>query len=459
MTLIESSLFAVGAALAIIQVAAADNPVVQTRHTADPAPMIANGKVYLYTGHDEDNAVPFIMKDWRCYSTKDMVNWTDEGSPLSLKDFAWVQSDAWAGQAIGRNRKFYYYVPMTAKGIGMAVGVAVSNSPTGPFRDALGHPLVHTGEGDIDPTVYIDNDGQAYLYWGNPNLFYVKLNKDMISYDQSVGIVKVPLTEQGFGKREGNKDRATLYEEGPWFYHRGRLYYMVFAAAGIPEAIAYSTSASPTGPWTYRGIIMPNRLPNLAFTNHPGVLDYKGHSYFYYHNQDLPGGGGFDRSVCVEEFKYNPDGSFPTILPTREGPAPIRHLNPYDATKAATIAWETGVMTETSATKGVYVTNINDGGYIKVRSVDFGSSGAKSFEATVASLSVGSSMEVHLDGIAGPLITKLAVPDTGGLNRWKVQNAFVSGARGVHDVFFVFRGGPRANIFNFLSWKFRQSPR
>ena len=184
----------------------------------------------------------------------------------------------------------------------------------------------------------------------------------MVSYDQSVGIVKVPLTAESFGTRIGDPHRNTLYEEGPRFYRRGSLYYMVFAASGIPETLSYSTSASPTGPWTYRGIIMPRGLPHLAFTNHPGIIDYKGHSYLLYHNQDLPGGSRFDRSVCLEEFQYNGDGSFPTILPTKEEPAPIGHLNPYESTKAATIAWETGVQTETSATEGVYVSNINDDG-------------------------------------------------------------------------------------------------
>jgi len=448
----KSTLQALVATLVIAQAAAADNPIIQTRHTADPAPLIANGRVYLYTGHDEDNANVFVMKEWRCYSTKDMVNWTDEGSPLSVKDFSWAESDAWAGQAIERNRKFYYYVPMTAKGLGMAVGVAVSDSPTGPFHDALGHPLVHTGMGDIDPTVYIDNNGQAYLYWGNPQLFYVKLNQDMVSYDQSVGIVKVPLSEEGFGKREGNKDRATLYEEGPWFYRRGSLYYMVFAATGVPEALAYSTSASPTGPWTYRGIIMPKSLPKLSFTNHPGVLDYKGHSYLFYHNEDLPGGSGFDRSVCLEEFQYNADGSFPTILPTKEGPHPIGHLNPYDATKAATIAWEIGVQTETSATEGVYVTDISDGDYIKVKSVDFGS-GAKSFSAGVASESSGGNIEIHLDSLTGPLVGSCAVPSTGGGQNWVTESCKVSGAKGVHDLYFVFTGGS-GFVFNFDWWKF-----
>jgi beta-xylosidase len=146
---------------------------------------------------------------------------------------------------------------MNKKRGGKVIGVAVSDSPTGPFKDALGHPLVESGNGDIDPTVFIDGDGQAYLYWGNPYLKYVKLNKDMISYDQTVGVVTVPLTAESFGKRNGNKDRATLYEESPWFYKRNGMYYMVYAASGIPENICYSTSKSAS----LRGSGRPYMLP------------------------------------------------------------------------------------------------------------------------------------------------------------------------------------------------------
>src|SRR3954470_16366629 len=174
-----------GLALAVtgftaITPAKADNPIVQHIYTADPAPLVHNGRVYLYTGHDEDNSTYFTMKEWRVWSSADMVNWTDHGSPLSLATFSWASKDAWAGQAVERNGKFYWYVPMTAKSGGMAIGVAVGDSPTGPFRDALGKPLVQNGQ--FDPTVFIDTDGQAYLYWGNPDLWYVKLNPDMISY-------------------------------------------------------------------------------------------------------------------------------------------------------------------------------------------------------------------------------------------------------------------------------------
>ena len=233
------------------------------------------------------------MKDWHCYSTKDMVNWTDNGSPLGFADFSWARSDAWAGQVIERNGKFYDYVPMNQKGSGMAIGVAVSDSPTGPFKDVLGHFLVFDKSGDIDPTVFIDDDGQAYLYWGNPVLKYVKLNADMISYDTTIGdkgVVRMPMTVEAFGKRSKD-DRPSAYEEGPWLYKRNGLYYMVHAGGPVPEHIAYSTSSKPTGPWEYRGVIMSTQ--GGSFTNHPGVVDYKGHSYFFYHNGALPGGGGF----------------------------------------------------------------------------------------------------------------------------------------------------------------------
>src|SRR5687768_7516510 len=145
-------------------VARADNPIIQTIYTADPAPLVHNGRLYLYTGHDEDGATWFTMKEWRVWSSADMVNWTDHGSPLNIASFSWAKQDAWAGQAVERNGKFYWYVPVVTKATGRpAIGVAVADSPTGPFRDALGRPLVENGE--IDPSVMIDDNGQAYLYW------------------------------------------------------------------------------------------------------------------------------------------------------------------------------------------------------------------------------------------------------------------------------------------------------
>ena len=188
----------------------ADNPIVQNIYTADPAPMVSGDTLYLYTSHDEDELVKnfYTMNDWKCYSTKDMVNWTDHGTVLSRDDFKWMDTTdprAWAPQCVERNGKFYMYVPVHKKNGGMVIGVGVSDKATGPFVDAIGKPLVDEGDwNDIDPTVFIDDDGQAYLYFGNPNLRYVKLNEDMLSYDTTIGeegVVSLDMNESGFGPK------------------------------------------------------------------------------------------------------------------------------------------------------------------------------------------------------------------------------------------------------------------
>ncbi|MFI1992953.1 glycoside hydrolase family 43 protein [Actinoplanes sp. NPDC020271] len=425
----------------------ADNPIVQTIYTADPAPLVYNGRVYLYTGHDEDNSTYFTMKEWRVYSSADMVNWTDHGSPMSLATFSWAKSDAWAGQVVARNGKFYWYVPVTDRATGrMAIGVGVATSPTGPFTDALGHPLAENGE--IDPTVFIDDDGQAYLYWGNPNLWYVRLNADMISY--SGGVNQIPLTTSGFGTRTGNTSRPTLYEEGPWVYKRNGLYYNVFAAKCCSEFIGYSTAPGPTGPWTYRGTVMPTQ--GSSFTNHPGVIDFNGSSYFFYHNGALPGGGGYTRSVAVERFNYNADGTIPTINMSTAGAPQNGTLDPYVRQEAETIAWSSGVETERASEGGMNVGYLENGDYVKVKGVAFGS-GATSFSARVASAAAGGRIELRLGNVNGALAGTCTAPATGGWQTWTTVTCPVSGATGTQDLYLRFTGGS-GYLFNVDWWRF-----
>jgi hypothetical protein len=391
----------------------------------------------------------FTMNDWRLYSTLDMVNWTDHGSPASYRTFSWGTGDAWAPHGIARNGKFYLYVPLN-NSTGARIGVLTATNPAGPFTDPIGRALIQAGAGDIDPTVFIDDDGQAYLYWGNPNLSYVKLNADMISYSGSP--TRVSLTTAGFGTRS-NTDRATAYEEGPWFYKRGLLYYIIYPADGTPEKISYTTSSGPLGPWTYRGDIMAKQTgAGGSFTNHPGIVDYKGHSYFFYHNGALPGGGGFKRSVCVEEFTYGADGTIPTIRMTTTGPAAVDTLNPFQQVEAETIAFSSGLKTEVCSEGGMDVTSINNGDYIKVKNVSFGS-GVTSFEARVASAGSGGNIELRLDTQTGTLLGTCAVSGTGGAQTWMTKTCTVSGATGVHDLFLRFTGGSGA-LFNFNWWRF-----
>ncbi|KAF3384349.1 Arabinoxylan arabinofuranohydrolase [Penicillium rolfsii] len=418
-------------------------------YTADPAPVVYNNRVFLFTGHDENGSTYYTMKDWRLFSSSDMVNWQHHGSPMGLPTFSWADLNAWAGQVIARNGKFYYYVPIRHKQTGtMAIGVGVSDNITGPYKDALGHPLVENGA--IDPTVYIDDNGQAYLYWGNPGLWYVKLNQDMISYSGSV--TQVQLTVGGFGNPNPGSSAVSSFDEAPWVYKRNGLYYMIFAGNCCSENIRYSIGSSITGPWTYKGVIMPTQ--GTSFTNHPGIIDFGGRSYFFYHNGALPGGSGYTRSVAVEEFTYNSDGTIPQITMTTEGPRQIGTLDPYSRQEAETIAWSSGIDIESRSDGGLHVAFINSGDYIKVKGVAFGN-GASGFSAQVASATNGGSIELRLDSKDGTVIGTCSVPATGGWQAWKTVNCSVKNAQSTHDLFFVFTGSGSGYLFNFDWWQFK----
>jgi regulation of enolase protein 1 (concanavalin A-like superfamily) len=420
------------------------NPVVQTKFTADPAPFVYNGVVYLYTGHDEDNANgSFLMLDWQCYSSTDMVNWTDHGPIASLQTFPWaVQTNgAWASQVIARNGKFYLYAAVFAPG--NCIGVAVSDSPTGPFVDALGKPLVGGPSGVsgyIDPTVFIDSDNQAYLYWGNPNLWYVKLNQDMIS--TSGAIVK-----------DSSINSSFHYQEGPWAYKRNGHYYMAYASTAVPEGIGYAMASSPTGPWQYKGYIMaPDSRSN---GNHPGIIDFGGKSYVFGFDYDLnfalTSTSRQRRSVCVAEIRYNSDGTINQVPWWDDARAvtQIGTVNPYVRTEAETICWSQGMKSEASSQGGMCVYPTATSAYIKVQGVKFGV-GARSFTASVAS-TASQNIELHLDSPTGPLIGTCAVPSTGSVTTWTSASCPVQGAVGLHDLYFLFPSGgaPRFDWWQF----------
>lgn len=190
-----------------------------------------------------------------------------------------------------------------------------------------------------------------------------------------------------------------------------------------------------------------------SFTNHCGVADFKGHSYFVYHTGKLPGGGGFGRSAALEEFTYNADGTFPIIHHTDEGVKPIGTLNPYQRTEAETIAWAHGVKTDCNDKTGVYVSEIHNGDYIKLRKVDFGNQSPKTFTASVASALQGGKIEVHIDSLAGAQIALLEVPHTGGWEVWQTLKTSVVNVTGKHDLYFAFTGNKGPKLFNFDWWR------
>lgn len=434
----------------------AQNPIIQTLYTADPAPVVWRDTLFLYTGHDEDNAPArsYLMREYRLFTTTDMVNWTDHGAPLKTSQIAWSVNDASAAQVIERNGKYYWYFSTMnstpAKG-GVSVGVAVADSPYGPFRDALGKALVtsdmttyaaHSWD-DLDPTVFIDPNGQAYLFWGNGACYWAKLNRDMISLDGDIHHLDI-------------KDQSIVkgkYTEAPWIYKRNGKYYLIYAAE-FPENISYSMADDITGPWKAQGILMPTEKGSN--TNHAGVINYKGNSYFFYHNDALPGGHSYDRSVAVEPFRYNADGTIPTLHMTQTGiTKAVGTLNPFKRTEAETIAFSKGVKALEEEGRGVIITSVHKDDFIKVREVNFGNKGASSFTACVSSRYDGGTIEIHLDSLTGQVIGTLKAPYTGEWTNWKEVTTEVALTKGMHDLYFLFNGKEPQPLFNFDYWQFK----
>ena len=290
------------------------NPIITHKYAGDPAAMVHQGTVYLYAGHDE--APPrkegYVMNEWLCFSSTDMINWKEHPVPLKAKDFSWARGDSWASQVVERNGKFYWYVTVEHGSIpGKSIGVAVADRPEGPFKDALGRALVTNDMtkatdiswDDIDPSVIIDKDGQAYLFWGNTKCYYARLKPNMTELDGPIQTIDLP-----------------FFTEAPWIHHKNGWYYLSYAYQ-FPEKIAYAMSRSIHGPWQFKGIL--NEIAGNSNTNHQSIIEFKGKSYFIYHNGGIPTeGGSFRRSVCIDRLYYEPDGRMRRVVMTSEGLSP-----------------------------------------------------------------------------------------------------------------------------------------
>lgn len=285
------------------------NPIIKHKFTTDPTVLVHDDTIYLYTGRDEapEGGQDYVMKEWLCFSSHDLINWTEHEVPLKTDDFAWSVGGAYAAKVIERAGKFYFYAPVSHHKIGgKAIGVAVSDNPAGPFRDALGEALITGTMTDaareivnIDPTVLIDDDGQAYIFWGKETCYYARLKENMIELDGEVKTLDFPAFEEG----------AHLHKRGDWYYFS--------YGCGTPEKVAYAMSRCLEDGWEFKGIL--NELAGNCETNRPGIVDFKGKSYFFYHNGALETGGSHRRSVCVDYLYYNDDETIRRIVMTSEG--------------------------------------------------------------------------------------------------------------------------------------------
>lgn len=305
------------------------NPLVRYEYTADPAAFVDNdGTLYLYAGHDVCPAPQnyYRIDEWSVFSSKDMKTWTQHPTPLHANDFDWATGEAWASQVIRKGDKYYWYVTVQHKDVdgkrGKAIGVAVSDSPVGPFKDAIGHALITNNMTtqytkisweDIDPTVWLDADGTPYLIWGNTQCYIAKLKPNMIELDGEIKTIYINGIHTPANPQEGK----SFYTEAPWIHMYKGMYYLSFAME-FPEKLGYATSKSIWGPYEYKGIL--NELAGNCNTNHHAIVEKDGKWYFIYHNGGANAdGGSFRRSVCIDELYYDKKGNIETIKMTTQG--------------------------------------------------------------------------------------------------------------------------------------------
>ena len=284
---------------------------------ADPDVHYLNGRYWIYP--TTDGFQGWSGTKFKAYSSKDLVNWKDHGVILDLgPDVSWADNNAWAPAIAERDGKYYFYFCAEQQ-----IGVAVADSPAGPFKDALGKPLVAKGgslKGQmIDPAVFTDDDGQAYLYWGNGHGYVVPLNADMVSFDAS----KVKdITPDNF-------------REGSFVIKRKGTYYFMWSEDDTRSEnyhVAYATGPSPLGPWTKRGTILQKRPEyGILATGHHSVVNTPGTDdwYMVYHRfalngPGLPGGDGMHRETTVDRMEFAADGTIKPVVPTLEGIKPVR---------------------------------------------------------------------------------------------------------------------------------------
>lgn len=305
------------AALAVAPLAWAKNPLFEHVFTADPAALVVGDTVYLYTGHDEapNNDRFFEMHDWLLFSSTDMQDWQEHGPIMKATDFAWAQRDAWASHMVEKDGRFWFYTTVRHDETkpGYAIGVAVSDSLTGPFRDARGSALISNDMttqtpndwDDIDPAVFIEENGDAYLFWGNTVPKYAKLAANMIELAGEIEVIDIP-----------------DFTEALWVHKKGDFYYLSYACV-FPEKICYAMSDSIRGPWKSMGIL--NEIAGNTETNHQSIIEFQGKDYFIYHTGAVPprdgqpSGGRFRRSVAIDPLYYNADGSLKRVIMTSEG--------------------------------------------------------------------------------------------------------------------------------------------
>jgi len=420
----------------------AQNPIITNQYTADPSARVFGDKVYLFPSHDitasqgKGRVGWFCMEDYHVFSSSNLREWSDQGIIITQNKIPWVKADSynmWAPDCIEKNGKYYFYFPATpgdsSYGRGFTIGVAVADNPEGPYTP-LPDPI--KGVRGIDPNVFIDRDGQAYLYRAGGNIYGAKLKENMVELASEPVILK-ELPTKGL-------------KEGPYLFERKGIYYLTYPHVETKiERLEYTMSNNPLGPFKNRGVLMDESTSG-CWTNHQSVIQFINQWYLFYHNNDLSPQFDKNRSVRIDSLFFNEDGTIQKVLPTLRGVGQTNakqkiQIDRY--TQRSNDGASIDFIDSLNKFNGWKTIFSQAGAWVQYNSVDFGKPTLKTI--TVRALSqTGGILQIHANDINGLLIAEIKIPKS---SNWKITKFPVLNIQsGIHNLFVVLKDNKKIEV-------------
>jgi hypothetical protein len=406
------------------------NPIIRDQFAADPTARVFGDTVYLYPSHDivtpqgvEMRKNWFCMEDYHVFSSPNLTDWIDKGVIVTQNNVPWVKPNSysmWAPDCIEKNGKYYFYFPAPAKdtsyGRGFSIGVAVANRPYGPF---VPEPAPIIGAHGIDPCVFIDKDGQAYLYWSAGNIYVARLKENMLELASNPQII-ANLPEKGL-------------KEGPFLFERKGIYYLTFPhVENKTERLEYAISKSPEGPFKMAGVIM-DEAPNGCWTNHHSFINFRNQWYLFYHQNDLSPKFDKNRSARIDSLFFNDDGTIQIVKPSLRGVGLTATSKEIQIDRYSRKSDGVSiVLNDTLHLFSGWKTIFNkQNAWVQYNAVDFGLSKPKS--ASVRAYSPqGGKLEIRLDRPDGKIIAVIEIPQ--GKNWGIFPSKVLKNPKGTHNL-------------------------
>ncbi|RZK56164.1 MAG: carbohydrate-binding protein [Pedobacter sp.] len=427
----------------ILNHASAQNPLIKNQYTADPSARVFGDRVYIYPSHDiiatkeKGRQGWFAMEDYHVFSSTNLTDWTDHGVIVTQNNVPWVKQNSysmWAPDCIERNGKYYFYFPTTPKdtvanGKGFTIGVAIANKPEGPFVPET-TPIKNVK--GIDPNVFIDKDGQAYLYWSGGNIYGAKLKENMLELDSEV-------------KTLGNLPSKGL-KEGPYMFERNGLYYLTYPhVENKIERLEYAIGTHPLGPFKVMGVIMDESATG-CWTNHHSIIEFKKQWYLFYHHNDYSPNFDKARSIRADSLTFNADGTIKKVIPTLRGIGIIDakktiQLDRYSQTSSKGVSID--FIDTADRFKGWKTVFTANNAWLQYNTVAFGNKPLHSMKLKARSTN-DAIIQIRIGKPDGVLIAEVKIPKSE--NFIDVNSSLLKLQSGIQNLFIVMKSKGRVEV-------------